>query len=459
MPKLNILFLFPFVFILLITSSCNEVSNEQKEAALSPLQQTIDDYLQAHYTNGRFNGSVLIGTGDSIIYQKSFGLADRENGLQNSDSTIFLIGSITKPFTALGILLLEQEGKLSLNDSISQYFPDFPDGDKVTIHHLLTHTSGIKDYHTLADWKEDSQRDITPQYTISRMAKQPYDFEPGTSFRYSNTGYILLGLIIEKVSGASFEQFIHNEILEPLELKNTGIIANKKAIQLLAKGYTSTPLKSKIADYINHNQPFSSGNMYSTPTDLWNFTKAVMHGELLSIEKTKEIFENNTGYYGYGWGIRNFNGLKSYGHHGGMNGYVGSIAWLPENEVFICFLTNDDNTPKSTIANDLASIVRGNEVDIPSKINIQPLTTEIIKTVSGDYLIKKSDTLHVFAVNDKLFLQETGQSRHELFYIGEYGFTMSLLEFGVQFSEISNNKAQVISFTGQSNLSAKRIGE
>ncbi len=452
---------FFIVLISAILSSCNNHGDNDDAKALqhSELSQKIDNYIKGHLANGKFKGSVLVAQKDSILFQQAYGLADLESNIPHTDSTKFLIGSITKPFTALAILLLEKEGKLSLNDSLSNYFPDFPNGNNVTIHHLLTHTSGIRDYHALPDWKEDSQRDITPNYTVMRMAAEPFDFEPGTSFRYSNTGYILLGLIIEKVSKQSFEQFIQKVILGPLELKNTGIISNGKAVENLAKGYTSTPLESKIANYINYKQPFSSGNMYSTPTDLWKFTKAVMYSEFLGKEKTTEVFENNSGRYGYGWGIREFNGLHSYGHHGGMNGFVGSISWLPEAEIFICFLTNDDNTPKSTIASDLASIVRGQEVETPSKYKIKPLTKNIISTVSGDYLIKRNDTIHVFSTGDRLFLQETGQAKHELFNIGDYEFITPILEFGIQFSEIEMEKAQVLSLTGGSSLSASRVNK
>ncbi len=252
-----------------------------------------------------------------------------------------------------------ERGKLSLNDSLSKYFL-ISQRNSVTIHHLLTHTSGIRDYHSLPDWKEDSQRDITPKYTVMRMAAEPFDFEPGTDFRYSNTGYILLGLIIEQISGKSFEQFIQDKILTPLKLHHTGVLTNEKSYSWLSQGLHINPRESKTADYINYNQPFSSGNMYSTPTDLWKFTKAVMSSQILAEGKTTEIFENNDGKYGYGWGIRDFDGTKAFGHYGGMNGFIGSITWLPKEDYFICILTNDDNTPKYNITEDLVSTIKGN---------------------------------------------------------------------------------------------------
>ena len=208
-----------------------------------------------------------------MFIKKSFGLSDKETGVENFDSTKFLIGSITKPFTALGILILEKEGKLKLNDKLSKYFPNFQSADIITIENLLTHTSGISDYKSLPDWKEDSQSDLTiPQTVITKMSTQPLLFLPGSKFRYSNVGYVLLGLIIEEESGQSFANFIQEKILSSLNLKNTGIINNTSDVPCLANGYTSNPRETIKAEYINYNQPFSSGNMYSTTYDLWLFT-------------------------------------------------------------------------------------------------------------------------------------------------------------------------------------------
>ncbi len=143
-------------------------------------------------------------------------------------------------------------------------------------------------------------------------------------------------------------------------------------------------------------QPFSSGNMYSTPKDMLKFTKAVFNSKLLSAEKTKEIFTNNTGNYGYGWGIRNYNGTKAYGHYGGMNGFIGAITYIPAGDYFICFLTNDDNTPKQKITTDLVAIINGEEVKPPAKITATKVTDAIANEVMGKYLIKQGDTLSVY---------------------------------------------------------------
>lgn len=450
----------PFLTFSLLLFSCKEKNTPNNETNSNTLTQKVEQYINAHAANNKFSGSVLIAKGDSILYQNSWGYANRDFSIKNTDSTKFLIGSITKPFTAYAILLLEKQGKLNLNDKLSKYFPSFPNAKGVTIIQLLRHTSGIKDYRNLADWKADSKSDATtPLHTINKIAQLPqvYNFEPDSNFRYSNVGYILLGLIIEQTSGKTFAQYISNEILTPLNLTQTGIANNHSIINNLAQGYFTTPLEITKAEYINYMQPFASGNMYSTPTDLLKFTKAVFNSKLLSAEKTKEIFTNNTGKYGYGWGIRNYNGTKAYGHYGGMNGFIGAITYIPTGDYFICFLTNDDNTPKQKISADLVAIIQGEEVEPPKKINATTINDSVANKVIGNYLIKQGDTLTVYNNKEGLFMQETGQQPQQLFSIGEHKYALTLLEFEVHFTNFENGKAQHLNLMLGKTLTAKRI--
>ena len=445
------------LILIFITIVINHIAFGQNEVD-EHFTYKVEQYINRQCKNGKFNGNLLIAKGDSILYSNSFGLANRELNVNNTDSTKFLIGSITKPFTAFGILILENEGKLKLNDKLSKYFPNFQSADSITIEHLLTHTSGISDYKILPDWKEDSKSDLTtPLTTVYKMSSQPLLFQPGSKFRYSNVGYILLGLIIEQVSDQSFASFIEEKIILPLELTNTGIINNKDLVANIADGYSSTPREIKKAEYINYNQPFSSGNMYSTAYDLWKFTTAVSEGKLLSLEKTKQIFESGK-YYGYGWGIRNFEGLKALGHYGGMNGFVGAITYIPDGEYFISFLTNDDNTPKIRITNDLVSIIQGKDIPLPENIKLAELTNQTTQQIIGHYLIKNNNSLSVFEQDGKLYLQENGQDKHEMFPYDNYKFSFGLLEFNVVFENLENDKMQVLKFMGKDTiLTATRI--
>ncbi len=443
------------LFIILFLFGCggNEKQVEDKTS------QEVDAYLTRLHENGKFNGSVLIGKKDSVIFSAAYGESNRELSIPNKDSTTYLIGSITKPFTAMAILLLEQEGKLNLSNKLSEYFPDFPKSGTVTIDMLLTHSSGIRDYHYLSDWVEISKLNKTPSYTIDRVIELTYDFEPGTKFKYTNSGYILLGLIIEKVSGLTFDEYVSTKIIEPLELTNTGIIDNRKIVKNIASGYSSNLRTTEAAEYINYYQPFSSGNMYSTTYDLWKFTMAVMNSKLLPNERTKSIFASGLGSYGYGWGIRDYDSLLAYGHLGAMNGFVGGITYIPDGDYFIAFLTNDDITPRYTVAENLAKIVMGKVVDLPIKKEYIQLRKDQIEPHLGKYMIKPGNTLDVFMDNGLVYMKESGQMRQELFPIGDNKYTFSILEMDVVFEDISKGKAQVLKLVGKNEIVAKRVEE
>ena len=423
---------------------------------LTSFQRKADNYIKAHISNGKFNGNLLIMKGDSVLYSRCYGWANRQFKISNTDSTRFLIGSITKTFTALAILLLEKEGLLQLTDSLSTYFPHFPRSEEVNIQQLLTHRSGIKDYHEFPDWREKGRLIQSPFETLNDVSRDPFLFNPGEHFSYSNTGYILLGLIIEQVSGLSFEDYIQQAILNPLNLKNTGIITNDKWVANLASGYSTNPREIHIADYIHYNQPFSSGNMYSSTKDLFYFCKAVMEASLLDSVKTREIFEVSE-TYGYGWGIRNYTNTLAYGHHGAMNGFSGSMTYIPEGKYFICFLTNDDHTPKYSLANDLASLVLGEEIQNPPSTSLIELTDKMKVIAIGDYLIKSGDTLHINEKAGRLYMKETGQEEHELFPYSERNYSMSLLEFQLYFSNLKEGKAQSLQFIGKAEMTADRV--
>lgn len=426
------------MFSWILMSSCESTTTKNiAKTEQNSLLEKIDEYINAWVLGGKFNGSLLIAKGDSIYYYKSFGLAHREFNISNSDSTKYLIGSITKTFTAYGILLLEQAGKLSLDDRLSAYLPEFPKAESITIKQLLTHRSGITDYHQFKGWEENGRLDPTPQTTLSTLLPNPSIFQPGERFSYSNSGYIILGLIIEKVSGLSFDQFIRSEITEPLGLGNTGVASNKRVIENLASGYTTTLRETTNATYINYMQPYASGNMYSTPIDLLKFTQSVMHSKLLPSEKTNEIF-NSEKYYGYGWGIRDFNGVKAYGHYGAMNGFVGALTFIPEGEYVICFLTNDDNTPEYSITEDLVKLINGDNIEPPITKKMIELPQHRKAQVIGDYLVRVGDTLKIFELENKIYMQESGQMRHELFPIDSLEFNLTLFEFNVVFSANTN---------------------
>jgi len=444
------------VFILSVFAlsimACKDTDNTPE----NPLKDRIHAQLKAYSKNNRFNGSVLITRGDSTLYHEHFGWANRGKRVPISDSTVYLIGSITKPFTALAILQLVNEGKLSLDQKLSDFFPKFPGADGVSIEHLLNHQSGIKDYHSFSKWEELSQkRDYKAAETLDWYNHDVYRFEPGQGFRYSNTGYILLGLIIEKLSGMSFKSYIDSAISQPLALHHTGVYQNTP-IPHLAKGYRSLFDSIRTASYINIQQPFSSGNMYSTPQDLRRFTRAVFKESNPQKQHIKTILEGER--YVFGWGIRDYtDSSRAIGHIGAMNGFCGSITYYPDEDLFICILTNDDNTPKYTITEQLSRLMHGEDIDLPTQYQSVALDENSRKQYLGNYLIQPGDTLTVYQDDGQLFMQETGQTPLALFAVGDKRFIFEQLEMEALFIQKEGQSFNKIKLEGLHKIEAIKV--
>ncbi len=232
----------------------------------------IDELMTLYHEYGQFNGSVLVADHGKVIFKKGYGLANMEWNIPNESDTKFRIGSITKQFTAMLIMQLVEEGKVKLNDKITDYLPEYrkDTGDKVTIHHLLTHTSGIPNYTGLPGFWQDSTRNhYTLDYMVKNFCSGDLEFEPGTIFKYSNSGYYLLGVIIEKVTGKRFKEVLQERILEPLKMNNTGIDKHDVILEKRSSGYNKDISGFVNSEYIFMQNAYAAGAMYSTVEDLY----------------------------------------------------------------------------------------------------------------------------------------------------------------------------------------------
>jgi CubicO group peptidase (beta-lactamase class C family) len=265
--------------------------------------------------------------------------------------TIFRIGSITKQFTASAILKLQEEGKLSINDRFSKYFPDFPRGNEVTLHQLLNHTSGIHD-PTAADVPDILSRvakPITSKALVEEIAKFPYDFDPGTKWRYDNSGYTLLGYIVEKVSGQSFGDFLREKFFRPLGMADTGVYRGNLVLPHQAMGYTMGKNGFERPIYIDPSWNGGDGAIYSTVEDLYRWNEAIFNGRALDAASLKAAFtpvatkasQLNSGLgYGFGWFVRSYRGLREVSHSGEVPGFVGMLVRLPDEQFTVVVLAN-----------------------------------------------------------------------------------------------------------------------
>ena len=309
--------------------------------------EKIDKIYTPIISNNNPGASILISKSSNIIYKKNFGKANIEMDVDVKSNHLFRIGSNTKPFTVCAILILAQKKKLSLQDDITKYIIDYPTkGHKITIEHLLTHTSGIKDFNAIRGFRKNGQTDFTPIEFIDLFKNEPLDFEPGTNWKYSNSGYFLLGYIIEKVSGKTYSDFLETNIFSPLKMENTTYDNSRKIIKGRVDGYV--PIRNGYLNgkYITTSYPFAAGSLLSTVEELNIFYSNLFSYKIISktlLDKaiTPFILKNGTQTpTGYGWFLGNIAGNKIIEHSGGITGFYSSIVYAPKEKLFFTALTN-----------------------------------------------------------------------------------------------------------------------
>lgn len=313
-------------------------------------------------------GIALVVKDGEILYRKAFGMADMELGVKMTPNNIIRIGSNTKQFTASAILKLMEENKLDLNDEITKYIPDYPiQGNIITIEHLLTHTSGIKDFTSMETWTVDLRKmHYSPKEKIDFFKNEPMDFTPGEKYRYNNSGYILLGYIIEVVSGKKYAEYIDENFFKPLGMNNSFYGSTSDIIQNRAKGYQKQDGNYKNANFLDMSNPYAAGSLISTVDDLYKWYNAIIHYEILSkstLDKAHSPYELNNGKsteYGYGWNLSDIEENKAISHSGGVTGYLTYSLYLPQKDIFVAVFSNCTCKYPRKIAFDLTKLALNN---------------------------------------------------------------------------------------------------
>lgn len=333
--------------------------------------QKIDALVKQYHDYGQFNGSILVAENGKIIYKKGFGMANMEWGIPNEADTRFRIASITKQFTAALVLQLAEEGKIRLDGKITDYLPDYrkDTGGRVTVHQLLNHTSGIPDYKNVAS-NPYSAIDFVKKHVSGDL-----EFEPGSKYKYNNGGYSILGAIIERVTGKSYETNLQERLLAPAGMTNSGYARNSSVLESQASSYERTPAGYIVAPYIDMAIPYAAGSMYSTVEDLFKWDQALYEDKILSTESKRLMFTPGLGNYGYGIRITNEpigkseQKTKIIWHGGaGINGFASLIWRAVERRQTVIVLDNAGNAPNlSKIANSILGILNGQPFDAPKK--------------------------------------------------------------------------------------------
>lgn len=360
--------LFTLLIVALLTATSAFAQQNVKQ---------IDALMKQYYDYGKFNGSILVAEKGKIIYEHGFGMANMEWSIPNQPDTKFRIGSVTKQFTATLILQLVDEGKLKLDGKITDYLPDYrkDTGEKVTIHQLLNHTSGIPSYTDRPDFMAQVSRN---PYGIADFVKKfasgDLQFEPGSKFSYNNSGYSLLGAIIEKVTGKSYETVLAERIFKPLGMTNSGYDNYAPLIKHRASGYQKTPDGFVNAAYLDMSIPYAAGSIYSTVADLFKWDQALFEGNILSAESKKLMFTPGLGNYGYGIRIteeplgKSDQKIRIIGHGGGINGFNSLMMRAIDKRQTVIILDNVNlGQHHRSITNSILGILNGQPADPPQR--------------------------------------------------------------------------------------------
>ncbi|MGF6648363.1 serine hydrolase domain-containing protein [Paraburkholderia sp. GAS82] len=300
------------------------------------------EIVSAFLHDDLFTGVVLVAKAGEIIFRQGFGFANRQWAIPNTPETRFRIGSITKQFTAAAILRLTERGKLGVHDRLGQHLPDAPESwHNVTIHQLLTHTSGVPSYTDLPDFlTRISLEERTPKAIMELTSGQALEFPPGDRFRYSNTGYILLGSVVEAISGQRYSDFLESEFFQPLGMADSGYDHTWKIVERRADGYTCIGGKWRHARFIAMSLPHAAGGLYSTADDLYRWSQALMRGDVIGPAALQHMLRDHGQGYGYGWFVGSADGRRFVRHGGAINGFLSALDLHPDDDLTVIALAN-----------------------------------------------------------------------------------------------------------------------
>lgn len=351
------------------------------------LEAMIDTYLAPVLRTNNFAGVVLIARGDDIIFQKGYGFANLEHRVAHRPDTLFHIASVSKPFTAAAIMLLAEQGAIDLHAPLSRILPDFPNGEVLTIHHLLTHMSGIPNINDFAEYEEIQFHRQTPQQLVSFFRDRPLEFAPGTRYRYSNSNYNLLAHIIERVSGRPYGEFLDSEIFQRVGLAHTGHPRDMSDIvQGLADGYAPRGLRDlERARYIDWSVKAGNGSLFSNAADLVRFFRAVHEGRLLDSRSMAASFTQHRPQVGYGWFITRVNGRDIHHMNGRQPGWSAQADYYVADGVTIIVLSNTYTTVATPIARAVGGIYFGEPYEPFPALSERPLAAEAVAPMLGTY--------------------------------------------------------------------------
>ena len=361
-------------------------------AAVTKDWAAIDQLFRGAVKPGEPGVAVIVTRKGQTLYRAAYGMANLELGVALEPDHVFRIGSVTKQFTSAAIMMLVEEGKLAVTDPITKFLPDYPtQGKTITVEHLLTHTSGIQSYTDMPKWRGMWRQDMTVTELVDLFKSEPMQFAPGERWRYNNSGYILLGAIIEKASGKKYADFVQERIFTPLGMANTRYDVTEQVTARRAAGYTKTGDRIVNAQYLSMTQPYAAGSLMSTVDDLAKWDAALGAGRVLKAESLAKSFASyrlssgNDTAYGYGWQISRYEGRDVQEHGGGIFGFRAYVVRVPSDGVYVAVLSNIAAAEPDTdlLARKAAAIAIGKPLVNPAAV---ALTAGQLEAYVGPYV-------------------------------------------------------------------------
>lgn len=408
--------------------------------ALAQDSERMEDIVEAEASTGAFMGAILVARGDETLLDKAWGSADLEWDIDNTSLTKFRIGSVTKQFTSVAIFLLQERGQLDIDAPISTYLEDTPETwSDITVRHLMRHTAGLPNVTSLDGFGRLSLLPTTQEELIATFRDLPLEFEPGSAFSYSNSGYVLLSRIVEKVSDQSLAEFYQENLFNPSGMKDTALDDTSKIIPRRADGYSPSGDGRINADYVNMDIPTGAGALYSTTSDLHRWNQALFGGNIISNESLAAFLETARfdAFSGDSYAHGVLKDIESediyYWHGGGIQGFNAWLGYHPERQTTVAVLANLNGGAATTIGERLMTVVRGGEVVLPSERVASAELPANLDQYEGVYALAPTFKITMFLEDGKLMTQATNQPAVEVFPESEDRFFLKVVDAQLRF--------------------------
>ncbi|MGV3602978.1 MAG: serine hydrolase domain-containing protein [Dyadobacter fermentans] len=410
------------------------------------VNKQIENLVDTYAALRKFNGSILVAQRGEILLRKGYGYKNFQDKTLNDAKTVYQIASVTKSFTATLVLKLVETNKLALTDRIAKFYPQIPKSDSITIEQLLSHTSGISDNDSLT--KHKTYKGSDEEQFIATLTERSLDFAPGSDFRYSNSGYILLGYIVQKVTGTNYYDAIKSRLFQPLQMEHSGFDFTGLSGKDKATGYWEFPTSDTVqpATLIEYFKPAAAGAIYSTVDDLFKWHQGLQSGKIVGKALLERAYTPVKGNYGYGWIIDSVAQAKVVWHSGDIWGFKSELARVPADDICIAMLSNIEDVDLHIITQKILAMIYGQPYQFPAQNKLQ-LAPEVRKEYVGEYSLRPGEFIKVTVENHSLMA--TTSRKQELYAQQKDKF---LLDDGreqlpVTFTRDSIGKVTALSFT------------